>query len=168
MSQPLVYIYFDTAYVPYYVGEGSRHRFTEKHGHIPVPPKERRLNFPQDCREAALAFESYLIKRIGRRPDCCGNREDEKIGPLINRTDGGLGLTNPRESAREVMRKAGSYVGRFFSGGCISGRQNVSSGHMDRIRTPESRAKGGRSATHIKWHINRGIVKADCFLCSNS
>jgi hypothetical protein len=65
------YIYFDENLVPYYVGEGFRKRFMVKHEGrgrvVPVPPLERILRFEQDCQEAAFAFESWLIKRIGRR-----------------------------------------------------------------------------------------------------
>lgn len=97
------YVYFDENLAPYYVGEGSRKRYVDRHT-VPIPPAERILKFHQENQEAAFAFESYLIKRIGRRPDCCGNRVDEKIGPLMNRTDGGPGASNIVMTAREAVK----------------------------------------------------------------
>lgn len=50
-------------------------------------------------------------------------------------------------------------------GGRIGGLKKAASGYLDTIRTPESCAKGGRMAMHIRWHVNRGIVKSDCQCC---
>jgi hypothetical protein len=191
------YIYFDEDFIPYYVGKGimfrdSRSRDLVDHKRVSVPPPERILRFDQECAEAALAFESYLIKRIGRRADCCGNREDEKIGPLMNRTDGGLGATNPCESMRKAQRLQGQISGHVS--GRANGRRNVESGHLARISKLGGRKKGdlrlklngrnwgltggliaaergqvgrvaGRRALCIRWHKNRGIVKPGCITC---
>lgn len=46
----------------------------------------------------ALDLEINLIEKIGRR--------DMKLGPLINLTDGGEGLTNPSKLTREKIGKA--------------------------------------------------------------
>jgi len=50
-----------------------------------------------DLRKKALKLEELLIIGIGR--------QDLKIGPLLNRADGGIGLKNPNENCRKEMKK---------------------------------------------------------------
>jgi len=175
LMQPHTYIYFDENYVPYYVGEGSRRRYIGRHTqskyYVPVPPENHILVFPQDCQEAACAFEEWLIKRIGRRADCCGNRVDEKIGPLINKTDGCMGLNNPWKAARPRLAQGGLHAG------AITGRQHVVSGQMSRVQSLGGKVMGQRhhvsgllaraqaTSNHVRWHVNRGILKPECPWC---
>lgn len=49
--------------------------------------------------------------------------------------------------------------------GRVSGRKHAQSGFMDRIR-PLGAAKGGRAASHLIWHVRRGIVNPKCSLCA--
>lgn len=45
------------------------------------------------------------------------------------------------------------------------GRRAVESGQLRKVTTPESRAKGGRSGNHARWHVNRTVINPDCGLC---
>lgn len=60
----------------------------------------------------------------------------------------------------------------------ISGQVAVKSGRLAKLRTPEHQAKAGRvqglinaknglfyKNAHVRWHVKRGIVKAECTLC---
>jgi hypothetical protein len=50
-----------------------------------------------------------------------------------------------------------------------AGRKNVQSGHLDSLRTPEHQAVagrvGGKITAHIRWHVQRNVVKEGCALC---
>ena len=191
MSQHYTYLYFDENFIPYYVGKGIRDRDRRDQDHTVVPPPERILHFPQECEDAAHAFESYLIKRVGRRAEYAGNRVEEKRGPLMNRTDGGPGCVNPWLPSREADAKQAfamgtvwgpiigpKYIDKLLSAttyetrakggqiqGRILGRQNIENGHLARIRTPENQLKGTMKVNHNRWHVNRGIINPSCPLC---
>ena len=169
--QHYTYVYFSESLVPYYVGTGVRHRWLDKH-RVPVPPPERVLRFDQESQEAAFAFESYLIKRIGRRQKCMGVRPDEKIGPLMNRTDGGPGAENPTASVR---RKTGRRLNKFRESrqhsryhantGLISYECALcQAGKLERKR--QTCTVAGYKGVHIQWHVKRGLINPDCELCT--
>jgi hypothetical protein len=181
------YIYRDEQGVPYYVGKGTSGRYFEDHGRIPVPPLEHIELFEQPSPDAAYEHERALVKKFGRL--------DLGLGTLMNLTDGGQGCCNPNQSARQNMSTGGRWAvesGHLASvstaesrarGGRIGGRKNVESGQLasvasaggrvagksngskNLIRTPESRARGGKVATHNLWHVKRGIVNPSCELC---
>jgi hypothetical protein len=67
---------------------------------------------------------------------------------LYNMTGGGEGVTNSTPEVRAKQAASGRISGHI--GGRISGRMNVESGHLTRITTPESCAKGGRISGHIQ------------------
>jgi hypothetical protein len=152
------YVYFDKNRVPYYVGEGTRQRFLGSHGRIPLP--HQILVFEQDSKESALAFEAYLIKRIGRRPEDAG-RDAWKFGPLMNRSDG-PGCANSREAQRAMIAELGRQNGEQ---GRILGRKNVESGRLARIFVSENFAKGANRGRHNRWHVERNLTSPNCPLC---
>jgi hypothetical protein len=81
-----------------------------------------------------------------------------KSGKILFATGRGLfGMT------REARLKASS------DGGKIGGRIAVESGHLARIKTKETSQKGqqmgGDKSRHVRWHINRGIIKLGCVFC---
>jgi hypothetical protein len=67
--------------------------------------------------------------------------------------------------------KRGIFAGNFDQaaaskrGGKTNGAKNAESGHMDRIKTPESLAAGGRAACHKRHHIDGGKFQPKCALC---
>jgi hypothetical protein len=50
--------------------------------------------------------------------------------------------------------------GHIQSLGRAQGRKNIENGHLARITV-----LGGRAASHIRWHVRRGIINPNCRLC---
>jgi hypothetical protein len=171
---------------PWYIGKGCGERAYRSHpGHR--PPKDRnkiKLRFWPD-EATAFAFERYLIDFWGRK--------DIETGCLWNKTDGGQGVSNPGEAAREAYRANGRRTGKrnvetgFLSsiitfeirgrGGKVSGRKNVENGHLLSVASQGGK-KGGRKnaesghmssisslGRHTHWHVNRGVVNPKCAFC---
>src|ERR1700689_761898 len=83
---------------PYYVGKGTRDRAFIRHRIGNAPPKERILIEPHTSEADAFESEKFLIFYYGR--------EDLGLGCLLNRTDGGDGISNISEETRARMRAA--------------------------------------------------------------
>jgi hypothetical protein len=179
VGQHYTYTYFDENQVPYYVGEGSRRRFLDKH-RVPPPAHVTKIFF--NTKEEAQAEEMRLIALYGRK--------DLGLGTLLNLTDGGPGTKNPWSGHRQAMREAGRKAvesGRLAtvaaSGGRVSGpktgpllgrknvesgqiqalgRRNVESGHLDRIRSFEAQSRGGRKRGPIlaRENVASGFASA--------
>jgi hypothetical protein len=98
MTEYYVYQYLREDGTPYYIGKGKNTRAYENHGKVPIPKKADNIQFVQEnmLEEHALELEVSLIKKYGRK--------DNKTGMLLNRTDGGDGLSNPSLETREKMR----------------------------------------------------------------
>ena len=148
---------------PYYVGKGQGKRAIRKG--CPEDPT-RILIEPHESESDAFAAEIFLISYYGRK--------DIGTGILRNMTDGGdkppvnhCGHCGPMPA---VVR-------------CKIGTSNTG-----KVRTPAMRARysasrigmkfaedhrrhaaeNGVLALHVRWHTNRGVVKAGCKHCEVS
>jgi hypothetical protein len=176
---------------PYYVGKGKGKRAYRKG----CPPHDRILVQLHPSERDAFAAESFLIAyygRIDQGTGCLRNRTDggdnppsqkgvpksvehrRKIGDA-HRGKRRLPFSTEWRSKLSEAAKTSQRGNQHNLGHTLSQetRKKLSDSKKGKKKSPEHVAKmlagicakGGLTASHLRWHIRRGITNPSCVLC---
>jgi hypothetical protein len=101
--------------------------------------------------QGAKNVDSGLLGRI--RPEQTHERAVEMGNKAFEKKAGFHGLTPEEKSDNARL------------GGQIAGRIAADTGRVHTMRTHEGSVLGGRTASHVRWHIKRHIINPRCDLC---
>ena len=178
---------------PYYVGKGTgRRAYQSNGGRTYHPPRDTQRILIQEhlSEEDAFSVEKFLISLYGRLDLGTGilrnltdggegvrnpsglvrqSRRERGLRDVANghmarvQKLGGIARGNSGENLKQLIRMRTKEA--QIKGGEIRGQMDVASGKIFRMATKESCILGGQTASHIRFHVNRGIINSACHLC---
>ena len=106
-----------------------------------------------DAAELLFVRSICMSKRIGS-DGFLTEKQLDRLGPFI-------GTESVTDLATDLAR-----VGLFER---VAGGYQISAflKHNSAMEAVQSQRKGGEYGNHLKWHVNRGLVKAGCKFCSD-
>lgn len=141
--------------LPYYIGKGSNGRAYEKHyNKVSVPEDRIRIILMETGLTEVGAFA------LERRYICWYGRRDNGTGVLLNRTDGGDGVSNRSEESRRKISLA--HKGKKCPPVSVETRRKISIALKDKKkppRTEEHCKKLGREYTEERRRKMSEILK---------
>lgn len=169
MSRSYTYVWINDG-VPYYVGKGHGRRAFRKGS----PDAANVFLQCWDSEEQAFEMERLWIALLGRKDletGCLDNRDDGGRAPSHRSCSKGGRSTQQRHpglNATYLQRCAPPSAEECARGG----RSRSYEGQLAAYKVSQLHslwgtgcARGGQLAMHVRWHVKRGILKAECGLC---
>ena len=149
---------------PYYIGKGTGKRAFKKHYKIPTPKDKSQIILMETnlTELGAFALERFYIRWYGRK--------DQNTGILLNRTDGGEGLSGSKFSEETKQRMSISHFGkkRLFSEEHCENLRKALIGKKLPIETKTKMSKANieniKKGTHN--FLKENLVKVTCPHCN--